>query len=497
MANTPIQPVTPALSVNKTPQTSLKRSIDPLILSAIAVVVCVSLSAWWLTRLVQPPSAVTINPAAPATQAAQSATAANANPVAPFAQLSKAQAQTRVQDALAIFVETQPLLESTYDITPWGDAQLDAAKNAALAGDAEYLQENFAPALAAYQAANVQMQALVESAERRYQTALQAAVTGLNSYNLTEAKDALAEAMQVKPDAAALPNLTDRLQSLPAVINGLRNSRNALLQENYQEALDTLTKVQQLDPAMPGIAALVTEARQGQRQQRINELLSNGFAALAQTNWERARQSFQRVANLQPANNVAQAGLQQVSQRYEIGQIKTFQKQAESALSKEQWATAIQHFEAILAIDANIALAKDGVSQARRHGNAERTLTKIQGAPTKLSNARLYADAERILNDAQTLQFIGPKLTAALAAVSTLLEQYRDPVNVLFLSDNATEITLSNVGVLGVFSEKRLTLRPGQYTLRGSQVGCRDLYRSIQVLPGMPPVDVRCEERLQ
>ena len=64
------------------------------------------------------------------------------------------------------------------------------------------------------------------------------------------------------------------------------------------------------------------------------------------------------------------------------------------------------------------------------------------------------------------------------------------------ISDNAIEISLSNVGNLGQLSERTLTLRPGTYTLRGSKDGCRDIYTEITVLPGIAPIEVFCAEVL-
>jgi len=67
---------------------------------------------------------------------------------------------------------------------------------------------------------------------------------------------------------------------------------------------------------------------------------------------------------------------------------------------------------------------------------------------------------------------------------------------VLLRSDNRTEVTLSTVGTLGAFEEKRLELRPGSYTLIGSRDGCRDIREQIVVRPNMNPVDIRCAETL-
>ena len=64
------------------------------------------------------------------------------------------------------------------------------------------------------------------------------------------------------------------------------------------------------------------------------------------------------------------------------------------------------------------------------------------------------------------------------------------------MSDNATDIIVSNIGRIGRFERRVLNLRPGQYTIRGSQSGCKDIYVSIEVLPGIEPIDLTCPERL-
>ena len=78
--------------------------------------------------------------------------------------------------------------------------------------------------------------------------------------------------------------------------------------------------------------------------------------------------------------------------------------------------------------------------------------------------------------------------------VRVLIRIYSTPVEVTFKSDNSTRVTLSTIGVLGTFAEKRVSLRPGAYTVIGSRDGCRDVRESILVRPEMQPVEIRCSE---
>ena len=91
---------------------------------------------------------------------------------------------------------------------------------------------------------------------------------------------------------------------------------------------------------------------------------------------------------------------------------------------------------------------------------------------------------------------MGPALAEKIVEVEALLRFYAHPLEVVLRSDNATEVLLSNVGPLGRFSEKRLSLRPGAYTLIGSRDGCRDVRTTITVHSEMAPVDIRCVEVL-
>ncbi|MCY3796115.1 MAG: hypothetical protein OXG51_17295, partial [Gammaproteobacteria bacterium] len=124
-------------------------------------------------------------------------------------------------------------------------------------------------------------------------------------------------------------------------------------------------------------------------------------------------------------------------------------------------------------------------------------LERIAAGAERLSSDTLYQEAQDILANAKSLSPRGSVLAAAIERMDVLLRHHGTPVPVLLRSDDATEVLLSNVGPLGRFSEKRLELRPGAYTLIGSRDGCRDVRTEISVEPRMAPVEIRCLEVLQ
>ena len=185
-----------------------------------------------------------------------------------------------------------------------------------------------------------------------------------------------------------------------------------------------------------------------------------------------------------------------MAQRYDLYVIEAAHKKAQEALNQEQWDVAAAAYDEILALDPNIQFALDGLAAAKAHKRVTTILREIIKAPTRLSSQALFLEAQDVLNQGQKLSLAGPELAGRLKEVERILNLYSDPVELILLSDNATDITISNVGRIGVFEEKKLIVRPGQYTIRGSQSGCRDLFMSVEVIPGIQPLDLSCPERL-
>ena len=232
------------------------------------------------------------------------------------------------------------------------------------------------------------------------------------------------------------------------------------------------------------------------RLNRVQELLTSGFKLLENESFEPARQAFQKVLALDSSNPTARSGLEQIGVNKDLFTIKGKSKAGETSLNNGQWENARQVYEEILQIDPNIQTAIQGRDLAVSHQRVEDLLTRINAEPFKLSSEKLFLEAKAILREGQVLKFQTVKLVELAEKTSQLLSVYAEPVEVVLLSDNATDILISNIGRLGKFQKKIVSLRPGRYTIRGSQIGCKDIYRTIDVSPDYNSVTLICEERL-
>ncbi len=415
---------------------------------------------------------------------------------APFADLEYERQLESAKERLGELVEIQTALKESMQVGLWGEKEYRATMNRATEADLAFQEKRYEDAWVAYGDATEQFKALMSKGDALFKSHLEAGSTALDHRDAGAAEREFASALIIKsghPEAEA--GLT-RAKKIPAVAEALRKAANHELAGRWNDALAAYDEALQIDPQTKGVAALRAKVDSATTQEQIRRHLSEGFAAIDERQFDRARSAFNRVLALDPNNPVAAGALQQVSAQGDVDRIRAGEDRGLAAEKREDWTGALKAYDEVLAIDGAIEFAKAGALRAREHTRATELLEKIRKAPEKLSSPQLFQEARNIVADAKSLEPGGPKLSEHINAVEQLVRTYSEPVNVTLTSDGATSITLSTVGALGTFSKKSVSLRPGEYTVVGSQRGCRDIRETIVVKPGMKPVSVRCTERV-
>ena len=497
----PITPIIPPLSQGKKAQDTdpgvfLKQPGIKIVAASLVVLALLIIFILWLGSLFDPQVQDTVTANQITTDISGESLPAE-SVEAPFSTLSLAQAKEAAQLELSRFVELQIRLENTFNVQAWGGQSIVSAKDQALKGDNHFIQGDFEQAVSAYKTAANQLAKLLSGAEQEFTKHKRLAAALILSLDELAAEVELAAAKIIKPQDPDLLALIQRSAKLPQIKDLLLQARNLELTEKYAEALGVYARVKQLDGQTPGLEQNITATKNAEEKKTIRKLLGQGFKYLEQNDFDKARDTFNKTLQTDTTNAIALAGLEQVSQRNDVAIILNNERIAKEHLANEQWSQAVDAYDAILTLDDNIQLAKNGKQLARAHARTEKVLTRISTQPSKLSDANLFAQANELLEEAQTLRYKGPRLKALIDSVSKTLTLYRDPVLVTLLSDNFTEIILSNIGKLGVFQSKVLSLRPGEYTIRGSASGCRDIFLTVTVLPGIEPIEVLCREKIQ
>ena len=470
--------------------------------AGLLVVVFYVVPAWLKAAARQTPPAPAVTageprPAGAAEVPGQSATNDDsADALPPFQQLQRQQARDKAQKELAKFVELQIELEENMQVGAWGAQTYDEAKTLAAAGDEQFVREQFEESVASYQAATGKLSALIERGRSLLEESLRKGAAALTARDQARADEAYALAETIAPDDPRVAAGKARAALLPEVSSLMRQGRNHELADDWPAAAATYEQVEALDPATSGLPEAKERVAEGRQRARVQALLSQGFNHLDAERFDAARKAFRDALALEPGNAVAEGGLEQVTKRSDVALINSLKTQADQAAAEERWEDAAALYDRVLEVDATIQFAQAGRARAGEQQRVAAALTRIVDSPDRLSSDRLYREARAILARAEELEPRGRRLASRIEDVRTILDTYANPVAVILRSDNRTEVTVSTVGTLGSFEEKRLELRPGAYTVIGSSDGCRDVREQIVVRPNMNPVDIRCVETL-
>ena len=415
----------------------------------------------------------------------------------PFADAVEAKARSEAQYLLAELLEVKENLE-TRGAEAWAADAMAAIAAEASAGDARYRERDFAPAVGRYRRALEQALVLEQSIAERFAQALAAFDAALEALDRDSAATQWARAQRLEPGDPALTAREARLAALPQLAAEVAAAEDAQEAGDYRAAVERMAAAARLDGEHRYVAAQLKRLRKVLTDQRFNAAMSEGYAALDASDFERARSRFGQAGKLIPGSTEAAAALQELAVARTAARLRTLQKQAESHVAKENWAQAIEAFEAALAIDDGLRFAREGLALARPRAALNKELTAILEQPERLVDDAILREAHGALERAKAAAAPGPKLTRQIGDVEQTLRVASTPLPVSLRSDGATEVSVYKVARLGLFEEHRLELRPGKYTAVGTRRGFRDVRVVFTVAPGghSAPIFIACSETI-
>ena len=189
-------------------------------------------------------------------------------------------------------------------------------------------------------------------------------------------------------------------------------------------------------------------------------------------------------------------GANRPSRRGRGSAIDELRAKALAETKAEDWEAALSSYDAALGIDSSLQFAREGKALIRERVLLIRDMDAFMADPGQLSSDKEFAAAEETLRLARDQVDAGERFAARVAEFAALVARSAEPVPLVLVSDNATEVTIQKVGVLGAFERRELTLRPGRYVIVGSRDGCRDVRKEIVLSSASGPVDIRCAERI-
>ena len=378
-----------------------------------------------------------------------------------------------------------------------GQPYLDAVDIYRL-GDEAYVDRNYRLAGERYREASRMLEPFFGRIDQVFEDTMRDAQAAFDRPDPSEAVRLYDLAVAITPGNREAEAGLARALNLESVLTltgqGLRFEKDL----EYDAAQSAFEKALELDaswqPAREGLERVIVALQ----KLSFEQLMTEGFDALADGDFDSARAAFNAAKNLDPTSRQPGDGLLQVDQEIKLRDIRNLEQQAIALNEDEQWETSITVYEDILEIDSDLQFAKEGLFVARQRAALHANLQNLIDQPDNLADPANIQSATNLLLEVTRIDPRGPRLEEQKNELSRLLKRAATPLQVQLVSDNATDVSVFKVGRLGTFESQQLSLRPGLYVAVGNRPGYRDVRVEFRVAPEieMKPVVVKCEEQI-
>lgn len=243
---------------------------------------------------------------------------------------------------------------------------------------------------------------------------------------------------------------------------GISRTKSAIKTRDFESALASATAAREAkdwDKAIAGYQAALkvipddkdvkkalADARVSQREDKIQGMLESAYNFERDYNWEAAKRTYLELIKYEPGQTDAEEGLLRTGRV--IRAILVFDKKVEEARSHAQ--------------RANYQLAIIAFNEAMA---------------SKPSYLELSPEQNQLKN---------------------VLERQSRPVQISFVSDEKTYVTISGVRMLNKFDQTTVPLLPGNYEIIGRRKGYEEVRESLRVRADepIPPITIIANKRL-
>ena len=417
-----------------------------------------------------------------------------------FAQQEKTQQNTvplATSQLLGDWLRLLAIAESE-NVAAWGGNDFIAITATALAADKLLQEGKSAEGNEVYRHVINELKGLMASKQQRLNSALAEGNQALEQQNSETALNAYSYALSIEPDNQQGVKGMNRARLLDQVIALYQQGMQLEADNELDASRKAFFQAVQMDGDFVPAGSALARVEKRIVDIRFRKVLSNALLSLNQGDLQAASVALEKASRLNAKNPALVAAKIRLAAEQKSKTLQQFRDRADQLAASEQWAQAMHEYEQSLLVAPHASFAVEGRRLAQRHLKLDTQLRSIIDQPQRLKEDGPLEEARQTLHRARRFENPGPILLAQIEQLAALIKNASTLVPVVLSSDNATNIVVYQVGRLGSFLEKHLTLRPGNYTVVGSRPGFRDIRLTLIVKASKQPIllSIRCEEQV-
>jgi hypothetical protein len=458
-----------------------------------ALVAVVAAGVWFLLYLSENPLRPQQVKDEPPAGQSESVSPAFAEPEAPSAPpvepAQLARDKQTAEQSLAVFLELKNDLDGK-GAAEWGGESYSEMVEISRQADALLIKEEYQPASANYTRATDLGRQLADRSDSALQQLLKEGHLALTDGKGAVAGSKFKVALMIDPANQPAQKGLKRSRTIETVHQLIETGKQLEADRALSGAHDNYQKALQVDPDSGEAEQALARVGNLIKEQQFSQLMSDGLTAFHANDFPLARSSLLKAKALKPDSREAADALLQVEEALRLARIDRLRDAAQQAEQAEDWQAALKSYQTVLEIDRNVQFAVRGKERAGQQIRIAKRLDYYITRPKVLESDQQLKNAELLINEARETEPRGRKLIGRINELERRVALAQTPVIITIESDNLTQIAVYRVGKLGRFSEYRLKVRPGTYTVVGSRDGYKDVRQRIVVKPGQQALRV-------
>ena len=407
------------------------------------------------------------------------------------------QGKEEAEQKLADLLELKKELDSK-GVAEWGGELYQKALQLSASADDFFIKKEFTSAAKNYTEAIAALDELKVGIDDTLQRFLEDGLLAIKEGDGKRAQQLLSIALMIDPENEIARHNLDRAKNTEAVMQRLasgakheQSNNLSLAHADYQEAVN-------LDPESEKAQLALTRVKNRIADEQFQQLMSSGFKALDENNFNRARTLFLKAQSFKPDSRQVNDALLQVDTAIRLSRIEKLRQKALEAERSEDWGQALASYQSVLSLDESIRFALKGKERTLNRKQLEERMNYYLKKPSVLESDQSLEKALTLLEEAKRVDPQGPRFSQQFQQFKKAIALAQTPVTVTIASDSMTEVAIYKVGKLGRFTTRELTLRPGTYTVVGARDGFKDVRQKLAVKAGEGPVHitVACNEKI-
>jgi hypothetical protein len=335
-------------------------------------------------------------------------------------------------------------------------------------------------------------------ADASLQDALHAGQAALLAMQPEQARAAFQYALTLQADQPVARQGLAASQRLATALAGLAEGARLEVRGELSAAADQYRQLLAADGGFAPARTALARVEARLREQKLEDLLAAGADALRHGQVAVAQSAYRQAAAIDANDARVRDGQQRVAE------VLTSQRNADDLAAgarledAESWDDARALYRNVLARDATLHFAQDGLARSERRAALDHELRDYLARPERLLAPPVQQAAQRAIARGEASAAGAPRLQQQLQQLQARLAQLAVEARLTITSDSSTRVSLAPLGELGSFSSREVRLRPGRYVAVGRRDGFRDVRREFEIPPGQSTVllSVLCTERI-